>query len=92
MLIDSEKIFSPEESKNERMKNVVARMDLYMVKLGANINKMTKEVTEDDEDFEVRTLQSALSDYTFELPTNEKITVQASIMGNAVLNLKPYQV
>ena len=73
------------------MKTVVARMDEYMVKLGANIGKLTKEVDHDD-DHEVQTQSSALNDYTFELPINEKISGQASIMGNDHLKLKPYQV
>jgi len=80
-----------QDSKNERMKMVVSRMDEYMEKLGANINRQTAEAAESvGKDVD----QNAATEYTFHLPINEKITEQSSLCGegNDTLKLKAYQI
>ncbi len=72
---------------------VVSRMDEYMVKLGANIGNLTKNVAVAEEREEhMAHRAAALSEYTFVLPIDERITDQASMMGNEQLRLKPYQI
>ena len=78
-----------QNSKNERMQLVVARMDEYMEKLGANINKQTAEAAEREG---MHVDQSASKEYTFQMPVNEKITEQSSLMGDEGLKLKQYQI
>jgi SNF2 family DNA or RNA helicase len=75
------------------MKMVVSRMDEYMVKLGANIGNLTKNVAPSEErEDHMAHRAAALSEYTFVLPIDERITEQASILGNEQLRLKPYQI
>ena len=88
-----------QDSKNERMKLVVSRMDEYMVKLGASINKQTADAAE-AAGKEVD--QNAATEYTFHMPVNEKITEQSSLLGSGEgggggvgkdeLKLKAYQI
>jgi len=80
-----------QESKNEEMKKMVSKMDEYMEKLGANINRQTADAAESvGKEMD----QNAAAEYTFHLPINEKITEQSSLVGgdNEALKLKTYQI
>jgi ATP-dependent helicase STH1/SNF2 len=80
-----------QDSKNEKMKQMVKDMDRYMEKLGANINRQTAESAERvGKEMD----QNAATEYTFHLPINEKITEQSSLVGgnNPALKLKTYQI
>ena len=80
-----------QDSKNERMKMVVNKMDEYMEKLGASINRQTADVAESvGKEMD----QKASTEYTFHLPVCEKISEQSSLMGGGdeSLKLKAYQI